>query len=72
MRSMMLIGGLLVILAAFLALQTGCETLNMSKSEHQHLYERDVYHDVRTLPDDIDLLFMLDRPTRLSRWLVTY
>lgn len=72
MRSIVLMSGLAVILLGFLVLQPGCETLNMTQGEHQNLYDRDVYHDVRTLPDDIDLLFMLNRPTRLSRWLVTY
>jgi hypothetical protein len=72
MRGTVLLGGLVVVLAALFLLQPGCQTLNLTEAEHQHLYERNFHYDVRTMPDDIDLLLKADRPTRLSRWLVTY
>ncbi len=71
MRSLAFLCSLLVVLAAALVLQSGC-SLTQTQAEHMHVYDRDVYHDVYLMPDDIDTMFMLDRPTRLSRWLVTY
>jgi len=71
MRNGILMGALIVVLVALVAVQPGC-SLTQTQSEHAHLYDRDVYHDVGMIPDDVDLLLMLDRPTRLSRWIVTY
>jgi hypothetical protein len=72
MRTLALTCSLVVVLAAALVLQSGCSSLTQTQAEHLHVYDRDVYHDIYLLPDDVDTFFMLDRPTRLSRWLVTY
>ncbi len=71
MRNGILMGALIVLLVALAAVQPGC-SLTQTQSEHAHVYDRVFYHDVYMIPDDVDLLLMLDRPTRLSRWLVTY
>ncbi|MBN1341392.1 MAG: hypothetical protein JXQ73_01865 [Phycisphaerae bacterium] len=71
MRTVALTSSLLVVLLMILAVQAGC-TLTQTQSEHAHLYDRDAYHDIYLIPDDIDTFWMLDRPTRLSRWLINY
>jgi len=71
MKSMALMVGLLVVLVVLLGGQLGCN-LTQTQSEHMHIYDRGVYHDVYLIPDDLDTLLLLERPTRLSRWLVTY
>jgi len=43
-------------------------TLTQSKEEHNQAMIRNADHERRALVDDIDLLFMADRPTRLTRW----
>ena len=43
---------------------------NLTESPHEH-YQRVsniAATDGRALVDDLDLLFMTDRPTRLTRW----
>lgn len=71
MKRIAVTGSLLVVMVVLVALQPGC-SLTQTASEHMHTYDRDVYHDVRLIPDDWDMFWMLDRPTRLSRWLITY
>jgi len=44
------------------------ETKTMSGEDHANYISDIAEHDRRTLADDLDLLFMTDRPTRLSRW----
>ncbi len=43
---------------------------NMTQSPHEHY--QSIYdiaaQDRRALVDDLDMLFMTDRPTRLTRW----
>jgi hypothetical protein len=43
---------------------------NMTQSPEEHYrYISDIAaHDARALVEDLDLLFMTDRPTRLTRW----
>ncbi len=72
MKDIALYGGLVIVLMALLAMQPGCASLTQTQSEHMHSYERVFYHDVMLMPDDIDVLLELERPTRLSRWVVTY
>lgn len=44
------------------------ETLTMTKEEHNQAVIRIADQDRRALVDDLDLVFMTDRPTRLTRW----
>lgn len=43
-------------------------TLTQSPHEHYQMVSDVASHDKRALADDLDLLFMTDRPTRLTRW----
>ncbi len=42
--------------------------LAQSSDEHYQSVSRIAAHDRRALVEDLDLLFMTDRPTRLTRW----
>ena len=44
------------------------ETLNLSPHEHQHAVSKVIDRDNRALIEDLDLLFLTERPTRLHRW----
>ncbi len=44
------------------------ETLAQDSHEHYHTVSMSADQDRRALAEDLDLLFMTDRPTRLSRW----
>lgn len=44
------------------------ETLTQSPHEHYHSVSITSAHDTRALIEDLDLLFLTERPTRLSRW----
>lgn len=44
------------------------ETLAESPDEHFHRADMILDRDRRALAEDLDLLFMTDRPTRLSKW----
>jgi len=44
------------------------ETLGQTSEEHNHAVIEVVDQDRRALVDDLDLLFMTDRTTRLTRW----
>ncbi|MGD2110443.1 MAG: hypothetical protein PVI86_13770 [Phycisphaerae bacterium] len=44
------------------------ETLTQSPHEHNHYVSQVSAMDARALVDDLDLLFMTDRPSRLNRW----
>lgn len=72
MKDIALYGGLVIVLMVLLAMQPGCTSLTQTPAEHMHSYERVFWHDVHLMPDDIDVLLELERPTRLSRWVVTY
>jgi len=50
---------------------SGC-ALTQSQSEHWHTYDTIVHHDIYMIPDDWDAIWEMDRPTRLSKWLITY
>ena len=43
-------------------------TLTQSPQEHYQSISNVAQQDGRTLIEDMDLLFMTDRPTRLTRW----
>ena len=42
--------------------------LAQSSAKHYESVSRIADHDRRALGDDLDLFFMTDRPTRLTRW----
>ena len=44
------------------------ESLGQTSEEHNQQVLSSVEQDRRALTEDLDLLFMTDRPTRLSRW----
>ncbi len=72
MKSVAYLSGLLILLMALLSSQTGCSTLNQTTSEHQRLYDVILKHDIATIPDDIDYMLFMERPTHLSKWLIEY
>lgn len=39
-----------------------------SGAEHHHRVTNVAFRDMRALAEDLDLLFMTDRPTRLTKW----
>ena len=43
-------------------------TLTKSPHEHYQMVSNVAHRDGRALVEDLDLLFMTDRPTRLTRW----
>jgi hypothetical protein len=43
-------------------------SLTQSPSEHYQAVSNIASHDAQALIEDLDILFMTDRPTRLSRW----
>jgi hypothetical protein len=71
MKPTCFVGVLLVFVAVLVVSQVGC-SLTQTASEHQHTYDTIVRHDYLLLPDDWDTLWEMDRPTRLSRWIVEY
>ena len=46
----------------------GSATLTQSSQEHRQAISVVGDQNSRTLVEDLDLLFMIDRPTRLTRW----
>lgn len=44
------------------------ETMALTPAEHRHAVEENAKHDARALVEDLDLFFLTDRPTRLTRW----
>ena len=44
------------------------ETLGQDSHEHYHAVSMSAEQDRRALAEDLDLLFMTDRPSRLNRW----
>jgi len=44
------------------------QTMTQSPGDHASYISDIAEHDRRALADDLDLFFMTDRPTRLTRW----
>jgi hypothetical protein len=44
------------------------ETLTERGQDHYQTISRISAHDCRALVEDLDLLFLTERPTRLTRW----
>lgn len=50
-------------------LTTGCSTVAMNWPQHRNNMDRAIDLNLRQIPDDLDRsVFLLDRPTRLSRY----
>lgn len=75
------LGTTLALCALGVILATGCSqatrlhyphseqvTTGETSAEHHARVLRGTSHDRRLLADDLDLFFMTDRPTRLTRW----
>lgn len=77
------LGPTLALCALGVILATGCSqatrtrlhypyseqvTTGETSAEHYARVLRSASHDRRLLADDLDLFFMTDRPTRLTRW----
>ena len=43
-------------------------TLTQTSHEHYQSVSNVAFRDARALTEDLDILFMTDRPTRLTRW----
>lgn len=44
------------------------EPLTQNCKDHKEYVNRIADHNSRAINDDLDLIFMTDRPTRLTRW----
>ena len=44
------------------------ETLTETPAEHQHRVHTVANRDAKAIAEDLDILFMTDRPSRLNRW----
>ena len=54
--------------SAWMYPHAGTETLGETPDEHHQRVVSSLEQDRRALNEDLDLLFMTDRPTRLTRW----
>ena len=65
------IWGVLIAMLAGLAFGSGCgPTLVYSKEDRAIRWRQNVEADLKTLPQDIELWLLMDRPTRLTTWRV--
>lgn len=48
--------------------QSGAETLTSTAADHRRQVARSLAYDRRGLIEDLDLLFLTERSSRLSRW----
>ncbi len=60
--------GMLVLMAAIML--AGCSTRGMTAAEVNQRHYRTIQNDWWQIQDDIDSIFMLERPSRLSRQMV--
>ena len=44
------------------------ESLSQTPEDHYQMAARISAHDARALVEDLDIFFLTDRPTRLTRW----
>lgn len=63
MRALMILG--LLVGLTFLA---GCATMTQSSADVRNTYSRVCEYDMRQLADDWNRMWLLDRPSRLTRW----
>lgn len=57
------------LLAALLIGIVGCETTIRSEEQRSAHHRRIMENDLKLLVEDWDMFWMVDRPTRLSKWL---
>ena len=65
MRSVLLLGGLFVLVCL-----SGCATLTKSADENNAAIARAQEIESREMADDWNMIWMQERPSRLSRWVV--
>lgn len=63
MRVLLLLG-LVLVLGGL----CGCATLTKSPGEVRNTYKRIVEYDMRMMSEDWNALWLMDRPSRLTRW----
>ena len=63
MRALLILG-----LLAGLLMLTGCATMTQSSADVRHTYSRVWDYELHQMSDDWNLMWMLDRPSRLTRW----
>jgi hypothetical protein len=56
------------LVAALLIGITGCETTTRSEGQRAAHQRRIVENDMKLLVEDWDTFWLMDRPTRLSKW----
>ena len=66
----MKIFGMLTLLAGALLVMTGCETPGYTASENFRNDVRNANYDLRMTTDDFNDLFLLEKPSHLTRWAV--
>lgn len=59
--------GIVVVLAGLIGL-TGCATSTRSSEQRMAHHRRIMENDLKLLVEDWDMLWLMDRPTRLSKW----
>ncbi len=61
---------MLTLLAGALFLTTGCETPGYTASENARNVGRNMSYDLRQMTDDWNDLWLMERPSHLTRWAV--
>jgi hypothetical protein len=61
---------LMLVMLVGLAALGGCATMTRSGDDNWATFERSVQYDMRQMAEDFNYVWMLDRPSRLSRWVM--
>jgi len=61
---------LILSLMAGFALLSGCATMTQTPADVRATCARTFEYDLRQMADDCNYTLMLDRPSRLSRWVM--
>ena len=59
---------LFCVIVTLCMLISGCQTMTMDKEQHIRHLSRVSAHHKRMLAEDVDSIFMINRPSRLSNW----
>ncbi len=62
------LGGCMGAQSTWMYPHAGTETLGQTSDEHRQHVSAVLEQDRGALKEDLDILFMTDRPTRLTRW----
>jgi len=62
--------GLVLAILAGLAALCGCATMTQSAAEVKATYDQIGEYSARQIADDWNYIIMMDRPSRLSRWVM--